>query len=335
MYILIRTDVRGLLGFVTVSRVLPGNFVISLTGNNPYWKEITMNRIAIAANRSILVLFSLIVAACGHHELPDMHAQDGSQSLQTVHATYGVEGAQMDVTQKVQAAIVGGQTNIRASNSFFGKGPAFGKTKTLAVTFVQGGVQYQTTAREGQQLSFANANVDQSNVAPQNPPAPGPAEHRLAPKGTLYLIERASVKTDTGVTGFAPGTGLKVVEDHSGSLLVTDGTIRFEVPAEIVTNDVDIARGASASDQAAQMAIANGIERSNKAAQQAKDAYNAMLDQQQREVDASRAAADAAGPHNSGKLDREAYNKSDAIVYPYGYRYPHRIYTTHSVRSWK
>jgi len=36
----IGTDGRGLLGFATVSRVLPGNFVISLTGNNPYWKEI-------------------------------------------------------------------------------------------------------------------------------------------------------------------------------------------------------------------------------------------------------------------------------------------------------
>src|SRR5213592_4779894 len=109
-----------------------------------------MNWIAIAVISPILVLFSSIV-----------HAQDGPQSLQIIQATYGAGDAQMDVTQKVQAAIASGQSDFRADSSFFGKDPAFGKVKTLSVVFVQGGVQYQATARDGEQFSFAKANVDQ------------------------------------------------------------------------------------------------------------------------------------------------------------------------------
>lgn len=278
-------------------------------------------KIAIVAISPILILLFSIV-----------HAQVAPRSVQIIHATYGAGDVQMDVTQKVQAAVAGGQ-NIRASGSFFGSDPAFGKVKTLLVTFVQGDVSYQTTAREGEQLSFAKANVD-SNVTPQTPPAPArPEHHQLAPDGPLYLIQRTSVKTATGITGFAPGTGLNLVEDHGRTLLVTDGTVKFEVPREIVTNDLGIAQSASASDQAAQNAVANKIERSNKEAQQAQEAYSARLDQQQQELEASQAARDAAGPHNSGKLDRDAYNQT-RDVYPYGSHH-HRIYTTHSVRSRK
>src|SRR5260370_36559513 len=111
-----------------------------------------MNRIAIAAISSILVFFSSIV-----------HAQNGSQPIQIIQATYGAGDAQMDVTQQVQAAVAGGQTNIRATNSFFGKDPAFGKVKMLSVSFVQGGVQYQTSAREGEQLSFPTPHAAQLN----------------------------------------------------------------------------------------------------------------------------------------------------------------------------
>lgn len=123
-------------------------------------------KIAIIDISPILVLFSSIV-----------HAQVAPQSVQIIQATYGEGDVQMDVTQKVQAALANGQSDFRADNRFFGKDPAFGKVKTLSVTFVQGGVQYQTTAREGEQLSFAKANVDQSNVAPQNPPALALSEH--------------------------------------------------------------------------------------------------------------------------------------------------------------
>jgi hypothetical protein len=252
-----------------------------------------------------------------------MHAKDGSQSLQIAHATYGVEGAQMDVTQKVQAAVAGGQTNIRASNSFFGKDPAFGKVKTLSVTFVQRGVQYQTTAREGEQLSFAQPNVDQSNIAPIQEPQ----QRRLAPEGTFYLIERASLKTASGVVGFAPGTRVRVVQDKGETFSVTDGSTTFDVPADELTNDLDLAALVGRSDAKSQQTVAQWIVRQNAAGRQQHDDYIAMLDQQQREVDSARSAAEAAKPQPSGALDRGAYNQTE-VVWPYPYwHHRHFIYS--------
>jgi len=91
---------------------------------------------------------------------------------QIVQATYGAGETQMDVTKKLQTAIANGQTNFRVDNRFFGKDPIFGKVKTLSVVFVQRGAQYQTTAREGDQFSFAQSNVAQSNVPQQAPSTP-------------------------------------------------------------------------------------------------------------------------------------------------------------------
>jgi len=141
-------------------------------------------------NRIALAVIALTIIFCGSL----LAQQDPPQIVQ---ATYGAGDVQMDVTEKLQTAIANGQTNIRATNSFFGKDPIFGKVKTLSVIFVQGGVQYQTTAREGEQLSFAQSNVAQSNVPQQAPstPADAPAtqptqQRRLAPEGVFFLTER-------------------------------------------------------------------------------------------------------------------------------------------------
>ena len=196
-------------------------------------------------------------------------AQEEPHFLQVVRATYGAGETQMDVTQNVRAAIASGQTNIRVNNSVFGKDPAFGKVKTLSVTFVQGGIQYQTTAREGEQLSFANSNVDQLNVGPQAPPARAPADHpafagpteaqALSPGTTMWLVQRIAVTTTRGITGILPGTKVTLIEDHGEKLLVSDGSKRFEVMRTQITIDATVAQSASASDQAAQNAIVNDI----------------------------------------------------------------------------
>jgi hypothetical protein len=234
-----------------------------------------MNRIAIAAISLILVCFFSIA-----------HAQVTPQSLQIVQATYGAGENQIDVTQKVQAAIASGQTDIRASNSFFRKDPAFGKVKTLAVTFVQGGVQYQTTVREGEQISFAKANVDQSNIAPHTPPAPVPAEHpqlvghteaqTLSPGVAMWLVQRIVIKTNGGVTGILPGTRVTLVEDHGEKLLVSDGSQTFEASREQVTTDAAVAQGTIASDQAAQNAVRSNIATSIREQEQATATANAQ-----------------------------------------------------------
>jgi len=86
-----------------------------------------------------------------------------------------------------------------------------------------------------------------------------------------------------------------------------------------LTNDLDLAAVVARSDAKSQQTVAQWIERQNAAGRQQRDDYITMLDQQQQDVDAGRVAAEAAAPHSSGKLDREAYNQSDAIVYPYWY----------------
>jgi hypothetical protein len=287
-----------------------------------------MNRIAIAVISPILVLFSSIA----------LHAQT-PQSLQIVQATYGAGDTQMDVTEKVQAAIASGQTSFRADNSFFGKDPIFGKVKTLSVVFVRGGVQYETTAREGDQFSFAQSNVAQSNVPQQAPSTPTDApaiqptqQRRLAPEGVFFLTERMILRSNSGVVGFAPGTRVRVVQDKGETFNVTDGSTTFDVPADELTNDLDLAALVARSDAKSQQTVAQWIERQNAAGRQQHGDYIAMLEQQQQEVSAGRAAADAVAPHSSGNLDRGAYNQTDALVYPYWY-HGHRhatIYRTHN-----
>jgi hypothetical protein len=111
--------------------------------------------------KTLLICLILVVSVCqfGHSQTP--------ADIQILHATYGADSTQMDVTQKVQAAVANGQRNFRADNSFFGKDPAFGKVKTLSAIFLQGGTQHQTVVREGEQFSFALPNAQQMNVAPQ------------------------------------------------------------------------------------------------------------------------------------------------------------------------
>jgi len=55
-------------------------------------------------------------------------------------------------------------------------------------------------------------------------------------------MERVVVKSDSGVTGFAPGTRVNLIEDRGEKLFVTnDDNIRFEAPSDKVTNDLDLA----------------------------------------------------------------------------------------------
>jgi len=101
------------------------------------------------------------------------------------------------------------------------------------------------------------------------------------------------------------------------------------VPADELTNDLDLAALVARSDAKSQQTVAQWIARQNAAGRQQHDDYIAMLEQGQQEVSAGRAAGDAAAPHNSGNLDRAAYNQTDAIVYPYWYN-GHRHVTIYS-----
>ena len=278
-----------------------------------------MNRIAIAVSSPILVLFSSIA----------LRAQT-PQPLQVVQATYGAEGAQMDVTKQTQSLTQSGQANVRVGNHLFGKDPAFGKVKTLSVVFVKGGVQYQTAVREGEQLSFAQSNVNQSNVASQTfstlaaPPAtPAVQQHRLAPEGVFYLMERVVVKSDSSVTGFAPGTRVKLIEDRGEKLFVaSEDNIKFEASSDKVTNDLDLAALVAKQDAQSQQAVAQSMKEQMDAYRAAKEKEIPLYDQQQRDVEARRTAA-AIAAKGPNPLDREAYHESRPWWW-YGHPYIYR-----------
>src|SRR4029077_11833400 len=119
-------------------------------------------------------------------------------------------------------------------------------------------------------------NAHQLNIAPQAPaapippastvqvgapsPPPLPEQHRLAPEGTFYLMERVVVKSDSGVTGFAPGTRVKLVEDRGEKLFVTnDDSVKFEAPSDKVTNDLDLAALVARHDAQSQQALARDM----------------------------------------------------------------------------
>jgi hypothetical protein len=94
-------------------------------------------------------------------------------------------------------------------------------------------------------------------VAPVTPAAPvfksriadrasgaSSGEKRLAPLGTLYMVERVSVETKNGIIAVVPGDEVKVLKRTGDRLKVTIGKVDFEVKETQVTNDLDVAQAA-------------------------------------------------------------------------------------------
>jgi len=96
----------------------------------------------------------------------------------------------------------------------------------------------------------------QQDIAKPTPARPAAPERRLAPEGTYFLVERASLTTDSGVIGFAPGTKVTLLDQVDSANTVTDGRYQFHVPASQLTNDLDIAASIAKSDYTAQAQLA-------------------------------------------------------------------------------
>jgi hypothetical protein len=85
---------------------------------------------------------------------------------------------------------------------------------------------------------------------------------RLAPEGTYFLLQRVSLRTDSGVIGFAPGTKVTLVNQGDSVSTVSDGEYQFTVASSQLTNDLDMAENVAKSDYTAQAQIAESIGRS-------------------------------------------------------------------------
>jgi len=94
---------------------------------------------------------------------------------------------------------------------------------------------------------------------PAAQPMPGRSvtpQRRVAPEGTYFLLGRASLRIDSGVIGFAPGTKVTLLDQVDSASTVTDGQYQFTVPSSQLTNDLDIAASVAQSDYAEQARIA-------------------------------------------------------------------------------
>jgi len=85
---------------------------------------------------------------------------------------------------------------------------------------------------------------------------------RLAPEGTYFLRQRVSLKIDSGVVGFAPGTKVTMIQQGDPLSTVSDGQYQFGVVSSQLTNDLNIAEDVAKSDYANQAQIAAGIGQS-------------------------------------------------------------------------
>jgi hypothetical protein len=103
----------------------------------------------------------------------------------------------------------------------------------------------------------------QQSAARSTPARPVVAKQpRLAPEGTYFLLQRTSLKIDTGVIGFPPGTKVILVDKNDSMSTVSDGQYQFTVPSFQLTNDLDLAENAARSDYAAQAQIGESIGKS-------------------------------------------------------------------------
>src|SRR6266581_3022048 len=95
----------------------------------------------------------------------------------------------------------------------------------------------------------------QQGVAKPTPARPVTPERRLAPEGTFFLLQRASLPIDSGVIGFAPGTKVTMVEQGDSASTVTDGQYQFTVQSSQLTNDLDLAASVAKADYTTQAQI--------------------------------------------------------------------------------
>jgi hypothetical protein len=111
-------------------------------------------------------------------------------------------------------------------------------------------------------------------VAKPTPARPVAQQQRLAPEGTFFLLQRASLPIDSGVIGFAPGTKVTLVEQADSVSTVTDGEYQFKVPSSQLTNDLDLAASVAKADYTTQAQIVESTaKQAQEYSQQQRDAF--------------------------------------------------------------
>lgn len=122
------------------------------------------------------------------------------------------------------------------------------------------------------------------------PPTP---RQRLAPEGTYFFLERASLKTESSIIGFAPGTKVTMIEQRGSTSIVSDGEHQFETASSQLTNDLDIAARVAKADFEAQRKIGEFIAKTVQEHDKQQAEEIATFDKQQAEERKLRSANSA------------------------------------------
>jgi hypothetical protein len=129
------------------------------------------------------------------------------------------------------------------------------------------------------------------------PALPVAQERRLAPEGTFFLLQRASLPIDSGVIGFAPGTKVTLVEQGDSASTVTDGQYQFTVQSSQLTNDLDLAASVAKADYTTQAQITELTAKwAQEYSQQQRDAFIASEKEKAQKKTRPRAAPRAPTP---------------------------------------
>src|SRR5438477_12676778 len=84
-----------------------------------------------------------------------------------------------------------------------------------------------STAKPVQASAFRPKPVQAppSNSVAAHPPTP---RQRLAPQGRYLFLKRASLKTESSLIGFAPGSKVTMIEQRGFMSIISDGEHEFE-----------------------------------------------------------------------------------------------------------
>jgi len=119
---------------------------------------------------------------------------------------------------------------------------------------------------------------------------------RLAPEGTYFFLKRASLKTESSIIGFAPGTKVTMIEQRDSTSIVSDGEHQFETASSELTNDLDIATRVAKADFEAQRKIGDFIVKTVQEHDKQQAEEIATFDKQQAELERKLRSANSAHP---------------------------------------
>jgi hypothetical protein len=119
---------------------------------------------------------------------------------------------------------------------------------------------------------------------PSNSARPPTPRQRLAPEGTYFFLKRASLKTESSIIGFAPGTKVTMIEQRGATSIVSDGEHQFETASSQLTNDLDIAARVAKADFEAQRKTGEFITKTVQEHDKQQAAEIATFDKQQEEL---------------------------------------------------